>query len=383
MTLSRSAFVGGAAAAAALAPRVADAQIYVASSTIGVAGPLSGDNRRAGEQLNDGVRQAIDDYNRQKSSFDRGFLLRAFDDQNSLAGALVAAEFAINDPSVIAVIGHLGQAPTIGTERRYAESNMPLVVPVSSSDGITEQAQTKLVRLATRDSDEGRLHAIRALADDKPTTVVTLVQDGDYGNDVGRAFAGYLDEKKVTSKIVVFGIDKPNYKGAAAAAIAEKPDLIFLAGRAHDMGPIAPILTSLGYAGRFRGSQGFFEAEASTYGLDGMTVSTSMPPLAFAPSDFQILNDFSSRYGPMTPLNAFGYASAQIVIAAVKRATAVQRLQVLTAMQSPSTPFSTVVGQFTFNGRGDAFDPNLYFYKLDNGRFVYSRAAHPSTFLIR
>jgi branched-chain amino acid transport system substrate-binding protein len=385
MTMKRRAFASALGAAAAVAPRSARAQLtngIVAVSTIGVAAPVSGDNRRAGEQLGDGVRQAINDYNYAKASFDRGYTMRALDDQNSLAGAMVASDFANNDPTIVAVIGHLSASATIGAERQYAENSMPLIVPTASADAITQQPTTKLVRLATRDTDEGRLHATTSFKDAKAATVITLTQDGDYGSDVARAFAGYYDEKKVTSKIVVFGIEKPNYKGAAAAAFAEKPDLIFLAGNARDMGPVVPQLRALGYTGPFRGSSGFFDPLTPTFDLDGIVVSSSMPPLALAPAAFQIRQDFEARYGPMSPLAAFGYASTQIAIAAVKRAASVQRASVLRALQQP-TQYDTVVGSFTFNGRGDSFDPNLYFYELDAGKWVYQHAAHPSTFLIR
>jgi branched-chain amino acid transport system substrate-binding protein len=383
--MKRRAFASAVGAAAALAPAAARAQLtnsIVAVSTIGVAGPLSGENRHAGEALGDGVRQAINDYNYAKASFDRAFTMRAFDDQNSLAGAMVASDFANNDPTVVALIGHLSASATIGAEREYAENAMPLIVPISSADAITQQPQTKLVRLATRDTDEGRLHATAAFKDAKATTVITLVQDGDYGTDVARGFAGYYDEKHVTSKIVVFGIEKPNYAGAAAAAIAEKPDMIFLAGNARDMGPVVPQLRALGYTGAFRASQGFFDPLTPTFDLDGITVSSSMPPLALAPAAFQIRRDFEARYGPMTPISAFGYAAAQIAIAAVKRAATTQRAGILRALQTPQQ-YDTVVGSFTFNGRGDPFDPNVYFYRLDAGKWVYQHAAHPSTFLIR
>ncbi len=381
--LRRSAFAAGLAGTA-VAPRAARAQIgsFVATSTIAVAVPLSGPLRRSGEQIGDGVRQAVDDYNRAKSSFERGFLMRAFDDQNALAGALVAADFATNDTTVIAVIGHLSASATVGTERSYGIASMPLIVPTSSADAVTQQPQHKLVRLATRDTDEGRLHAIRALEDDRPKSVVTVMQDGDYGNDVARAFASYVDEKKLPSRIVVFGIEKPNYAGAATAVVEQKPDLVFLAGTVKDMGPLVAQLRTAGYTGAFRAPQGFFDAGTAALGLDGIVVSSSMPPLALAPSVFQIRQDFESRYGAMTPLNAFGYASAQIAIAAVKRAATVSRVAVLQALQTP-IPFATVVGQFTFNGRGDSFDPNVYFYKLDQGKWAYQRAAHPSTFIIR
>ncbi|MBV9271836.1 MAG: ABC transporter substrate-binding protein, partial [Candidatus Eremiobacteraeota bacterium] len=181
----------------------------------------------------------------------------------------------------------------------------------------------------------------------------------------------------------VFPYDKPNFTVAAKTILTKNPDYVFLAGKTNDIGPLVAALRTSGYKGRFGASEGFYNADTLklTKDLgDDFIVSTSMPPLDRAPIVVQQLSDLRSRYGGVTPLQAFGYAAAEIVIAASRR-TSSNRLAVLSALQNGGT-YQTLVGSFTFTPTGDPLDPNLYFYKITDDKFKYMRPSHVSNFVI-
>jgi ABC-type branched-subunit amino acid transport system substrate-binding protein len=151
------------------------------------------------------------------------------------------------------------------------------------------------------------------------------------------------------------------------------------------MGPLLTQLRSGGYKGQLFASQGFFDiAAVDKYkaDVDGLIVSTSMPPLQLAPSDYRIQSDFGQRYGPFTPISAFGYAAAQIALAAIKKAGTADRVAVGRALGFAST-FDTVVGTFSFGTTGDPINPNVYFYTIKDGKWAYVQAAHPSSFILK
>ncbi len=372
--------LGGAATVAAV-----DVPIYSATVAIGVVCPLSGAFRRAGEALANGVRGAIDFQNRQRAGFDKVFTLRTFDDQNGVADAIVNAQFAIDDPTIVAVIGHLGAKSTIATLRTYAQAQMPLIVPAVTTDALTSQGYRNIFRLPTRDLVEGQMLAKFVHDKSAPKAPHVLVQDGDYGSDVANGYVQQFGTFKVDSKVTLFKYDKPDYGGAADSALAAKPDHIMLAGTAQDMGPIVKLLRDKGYTGPLAASQGFFDALTGTTYVkecEGMVISTSMPYLAIAPSAFRMLQDFQGTYGPFIPVSAFAYAAAQIVFSAVRRTGAAQRNTLVTAMTLGGN-YDTIVGSFTFAPTGDAIDPELYFYTITDGKFAYVKQAHPSAFLPR
>lgn len=84
----------------------------------------------------------------------------------------------------------------------------------------------------------------------------------------------------------------------------------------------------------------------------------------------------------MTPLAAFGYAAAWIIITLVRRTAANNRLSLARALNSP-VPLDTPVGSFSFAPTGDPLDPQLYFYAVKAGAWEYAYSAKPSAFLLR
>jgi branched-chain amino acid transport system substrate-binding protein len=360
-----------------------DVPQYAATISIGVVCPLSGPFRAVGEQLANGVRGAIDYHNRERAPFDKIFILRTFDDQNGIADAIVNGQFAIDDPTIVAVIGHLGAKATLASLRNYAQAQMPLLVPAATADALTAQGYHNIFRLPTRDLIEGQLLAKFVNARSAPKAPHVVVQDGDYGTDVASGYAKGFDALKIDAKVTIFGYDKPDYAGAAEQVLANKPDHITLAGTSADMGPIVGVLRDKGYTGPLAASQGFFDAlTIGKYAAacEGLVVSTSMPYLALAPTALRLLNEYQGTYGPFLPVSAFAYAAAQIIISAVDRTGATQRATLMNSM-SLGGNYDTIVGSFTFAPTGDPIDPELYFYTVANGKFSYLKQAHPSTFL--
>jgi branched-chain amino acid transport system substrate-binding protein len=362
-----------------------NAPAYAATISIGVVCPLSGPFRAAGEALANGVRGAVDYQNRARAGFDKIYTLRTFDDQNGVAEAIVNGQFAIDDPTVIAVIGHLGAKATLGVLRTYAQAQMPLLVPAVTADALTAQGYHNVFRLPTRDLVEGQLLAKFVNARSSPKVPHVLVQDGDYGPDVATGYVQTFGASKIECKSTVFAYDKPDYSTAAGDALAANPDHIMLAGTAQDMGPIVAVLRAKGFSGPLAAPQGFFDAlTVSKFGkeCDGIVISTSMPYLALAPSAFRLLSDYQSSYGPLIPVSAFAYAATQIIISTVSRTGAAARNTLMSSL-SLGGNYDTIVGSFTFSPTGDQIDPELYFYTIADGKFSYLKQAHPSAFLSR
>lgn len=386
--MKRRTFVSAGLGLAAAAPRAARAAFgdtpFTAQVNFGLVVPLSGPNLREGEQIANGVRQAISDANQYRGALDKLYGFRTFDDQNLLASGILQAQFACDDQNTTGVIGHLSGKITDQALPAYFNNRMPIVVPASTYDNLTAHHYRNVFRLPTKDSTEGRLACkyFQAGGAKKPAV---LIQDGDYGGLVAAGFEQQAVADKIDEHTVQFTYEKPDYAAAARKTLESAPDLVYLAGTALDMGPAIKALRDAGYRGTLAASQGFFDPlTIAKYGAlaEGLIVSTSMPPLYLAPSAFRIKNDFEARYGPFTPLSAFGYAAAQVLMAAVKRSGGYDRATVARTIGT-SGPIDTVVGQFQFTYDGDPLDPNLYFYTVRDGKWAYLKAAHPTTFILK
>jgi branched-chain amino acid transport system substrate-binding protein len=387
--LNRRSFIAGSAACAAgalAAPaRAAFNDTFISTATIGVVGPFSGDAAKLGEQIGNGVRSAINDANLIRGAMDRVYAMRTFDDQNLLANGLITAQYAVDDGSIDVAIGHLKGTITEQALQTYVNGHLPLIIPASTYDRLTTHGYGGVLRLETKDSTEGNLGGSVVMQRVKPKSSVVLYQDGDYGIDVAAGYHDRMLKEKVDSKALRFPFDKPDYPAVSKAALSGNPDIIYLAGTAHDMGPMIKQLRADGYTGPLYASQGMFDGTILEKYKDvagELLISSSFPPLNLAPSTFHIRQNFEQKYGPMTPLAVFGYAAAQIAIAAIKRGAAADRLAAARALNY-ATEYDTIVGPVTFLGTGDPQDPNIYFYTIKDGKWLYVQAAHRSSFVLK
>jgi len=360
-------------------------QFAAPTVSIGVVSPISGPDRAAGEALQNGVRAAIDDANRVRGAGDKLYTIRSFDDRNTVADALVNAQFATSDPTVIAVIGHLGTKGTIAAERTYAEALLPLLVPGVTDDKLTQSGYRSVFRLPTRDFDEGQLLGRCIAQQNKPKNAAIVVQSGDYGAGVANGIAAAFNAQKIGNFIQPFATDAPNFDAATTAILAKTPDQITFAGNAATLAPLLRTLRLRGYTGPCAATQGFFDALVTAQipkEAEGITISSSMPNLRLVPSSYRIRSDYEARYGALAPIAAFAYSAVQIVVSAVRRSGAAGRLQLARALAIGGN-FDTLVGSFTFGPTGDTVDPNVYFYTVRDGAFAYVKAAHPSGYISR
>lgn len=379
--------LGGSAVAIASTTTIAGAQIlggFRQQYTVAVSVPLSGDAMRSGEQIADGVRAAINEANNLSGPLGTAFGLRTFDDQNALATAFTNAEFAADDPSIVATIGEFDSTVTLGSLPQYANKQMPLIVPTGTLDEITQRGYRNVFRLPVKDSTEGRFFAQYLSRERHPKLAMAVTQDGDYGTGVAQGFVDGAKVEKMTADGYVFPYVKPDFAAAAKAIIAKSPDFIYLCGKTGDMGPLVATLRAGGYAGSFGASEGFYNiATMQQYGalLEGAVFSSSLPPLDRAPSIFTELADLRGRLGQVSGLSAFGYAAAQIVMQAARRTGATNRLAMLSTLRNGGS-YATLVGNYSFDANGDPIDPNVYFYTIAGGKFKFLKPSKPNGFIL-
>ena len=383
--MKRSAFLASGLAAAALAPRAARAQLrpFQQQLTIVVNAPLSGNAGAAGQQLVTGAQIAIDYANQFTPSLNSAFALRTYDDMGQYAQSLNNVQFASADQTVIAIIGGLDGNLIQQALPTYANAQMPLLVPASTADAVTSRGYRVVWRLPTKDSMEGQLYA-RFIADRaKPKMAIAVSQTGVYGVDVMNGFTNQSKSAKFNADGYVFPSDSPDFKAAAKRIVSRTPDFVFLCGQSTRLGPLTTALRDAGFTGKFGACEGFYDTQTpQQYGkeLDGAFISSSFPPLSHVADATQALTDLRSRTN-ITIVSAFAYAATQIIMSAVRRTGATNRLSTMTALQAP-TPYSTILGQFQFMPTGDPVDPNLYFYTIDGGQYKYVAASHASAFVL-
>jgi len=354
------------------------------SVSIAVCAPLSGPARPIGERLSTGVNAAIQYNNELAGTFATTFAMRPFDDQNTIANAMLVSSFATGDSTVIAAIGHVNSDATLEAIKNYGAAGLALIVPLSTDDRITATQYRNVFRLPTKDSSEGQLFARTVNTQYKAKLPYVFVQDADYGADVANGFLTEMTAAKVNAQYQQFSYDHADFGAVVDKALLAQPDFVFLAGIVGDMGPIVGTLRAKGYTGPIGASQGFFDGATLKIGpaAEDMMVSTSMPFLTLAPSTVRWTQDFQTHFGAMDPFAAFGYAAAQVIMTAVSRTSGAGRGALVTAI-GQGIPFETMTGSYSFTPFGDALQPQIYYYTVKGGKFTYLKQAHSSTFMLK
>ncbi|HET6276134.1 MAG TPA: branched-chain amino acid ABC transporter substrate-binding protein [Candidatus Cybelea sp.] len=375
-----AAVAGGAAAPgrAQIAPGPPiQTQRYLPQINIAVNVTLSGPLQKYGEEVVKGVQAAVDEQNRFNTLLSNAWGSRPYDDRNDPGVAASNANVAAADFNCIGVVGNLTAPMTLAALSRYANVGFAVVVPTVTADAVTKRGYHNVYRLPARDSASGRLFAGAALEGKRGVTAIAVAFDGDYGYEVASGFVAQATTDHHPADVLLFPMGKTDPAQAARTVLDRSPGFVFLAGKTAELGPVAQALRLAGYTGDFGAADGFYNSETiSTYAktLNGAYVASPMPPIDRVPSAVQLVTDFEREVTQITTQSAFGYAAAQLIIAASLRGNATSRSALLRTLQTGGT-FTTLVGQFAFNISGDPLIPNIYLYTVGADGFTFARPA--------
>ncbi len=380
ITAAAAAAAGGVAlpARAQIAPGPpVQTQRYLPQINIAVNVTLSGPLQKYGQEVVKGVQAAVDEQNRFNTLLSNAWGIRPYDDRNDPGVASSNASVAAADFNCIGVVGNLTAPMTLAALSRYANVGFAVICPTVTADSVTKRGYHNIYRLPARDSAAGRLFATVALEGKRGVSAIAVAFDGDYGYDVASGFVTQAQNDRHPAQVLLFPLEKTDPAQAARTVLDRSPGYVFLAGKSAELGPIADAMRVLGYTGEFGAADGFYNSETiSTYArtLKGGYVASPMPPLDRVPTAVQLVTDFEREVSQITTQSAFGYAAAQLIIAASQRGNATSRQALLRTLQTGGT-FTTLVGQFAFNISGDPLIPNIYLYTVDADGFKFARPA--------
>ncbi len=133
----------------------ARAQLSGAEIRIGVGGPLTTGSATFGVEMRQAVDLAVAEKNAAGGVLGAKVVAVAADDEASnQRGEAVARQFC-DDPAVLGVVGHVNSGVTIAAAAVYAGCGLPMLTPMSSNPGVTDQGLPNVFRLTNRDDRKG------------------------------------------------------------------------------------------------------------------------------------------------------------------------------------------------------------------------------------
>ncbi len=343
---------------------------------IGCAAPLTGDQAQLGIDTCQGARLALDQAN-EKGDILPGYRLEmlALDDQHNPAQAVNVAKKFVADGDVLAVVGHFNSSCTQPASAVYHEAGMVNITPASTNPELSRQGFDTFFRLAATDDVQGPQGADYA-ANPLGAKRIFVIDDK---TTYGKGLADEFEKEARRLGLEVLGHEGITQGDKDFTPLLTKikpllPDLIYFGGVYPEGALLLRQARSLGSDSVFMGGDGLatptFIQLATPAIAEGTYATMVGGDMKKVPGAQSFIKDYETRYGEVGQWSAYGYDSANILLAAIRKAGKKDRTAVLQAMREiPS--FSGVTGEARFDAKGDNLNQFIGIFKVEKGELVY------------
>jgi branched-chain amino acid transport system substrate-binding protein len=339
--------------------------------TVATAGPITGSNASFGDQLKRGAEQAVADINAAGGVLGNQLKLEVGDDACDPKQAVAVANDLVSK-KVIFVAGHFCSSSSIPASKVYAEEGILMMTPASTNPKFTDDAKAagwnNIFRTCGRDDVQGAV-AGKFLAE-KYKKVAIIHDKSTYGK-------GVADETKKAMNAA--GVNEVMYE---AISQGDK-DFSALISKMKAAGVDAA------YLGLYVAEGGLILRQAKEQGLKAQFVSEDAMVdnqlwaiageaaegmlMTFAPDPRKLdsakdaVAKFKEKGFDPEGYTLYTYAAFEVWKQAVEKAGSTDTDKVAAVLHGNT--FKTVLGDLTFDDKGDIVNPEYVFYVWSKGEY--------------
>lgn len=320
---------------------------------LGFIGPLSGGNALQGLGARNGFLLALEQAN--ESDYPYQVEGEVLDDASDPSTGVSAALKLVNDPDVVAAIGHWNSPVALATTPIFHDHGVPFIIWGAISPSITEQNFPEVTRTTPTLAQENAPLA-EWLAEEAGMKRFAIVSDtSDYGKQNSRVFTGYIEaaggEVVSTDEAPVGTTD---FRAILTQIRSLKPDAIYFGGVITEAGLVRKQMADLGMQEMpLVGISGIYDAkylEIAGDAADGTIVS--VPQV----SENDQLKAFEEAYAsaafedPAGPYAKYAYDSTNILLQVIEEHGPDDREALARAIRE--IEYDGVLGTTTFDEQG-------------------------------
>jgi branched-chain amino acid transport system substrate-binding protein len=342
---------------------------------LGLAAPLtdgSGQPDVYGVRSRMGAELAVEELNAANAFGGRKLALRIVDDKGNPTTALTAADSLIQDPRVLAVVGHVYSGATIAAAQKYS-GRLPAVATSATSPEVSKLGEW-IFRVAS--SDSANAVALARAANDMGRRVAVLYANDDYGQGLARNFVAALRAAGGTvAAMDPFLDDTQDFTPYLLRMKARGVDLVFVAGLQD---PAARAITQaqrVGLAARFMGGDGIEGLGAMGAQYDGTAVGVLFHP-QMSDSSRAFVARYRARYREDPDSQAaLAYDAVRLLARALQAGHRdPDSIRRWLAGVDADDAFEGVAGQVAFDQNGDPVNKRFTLGVIRNGGIVLPEA---------
>ncbi|WP_299285505.1 branched-chain amino acid ABC transporter substrate-binding protein [Thermoflexus sp.] len=340
--------------------------------------PLSGDQAALGEGIKNGAQLAIEQLKGPIEALGFKVELVPFDDQAKPDVGVANAKQLVNDPDILAVIGHLNSGVAIPSSEIYKDYDLVMVSPANTNPCVTDRGYLVVNRVCGRDDVQGQVVAADfAFNELKVKTAFVIHDKTTYGQGVAEFFKKRFEE--LGGQVLGFEgtEEKANFDPLITAIQAANPELIFFGGIYSQAGVFFKQAREKGVKAIFLGPDGMDSSELVRIAGDavvGMYYTTVAAPPTALEGAKKFVEDYKAKFGKdPEPFSAQAYDATAIVLkaieAAIQEAGGQKPSRKAVAEKVRATKdFQGITGVITFDERGDPVKAKYFVMKVVSGK---------------
>ena len=355
---------GGSSSSDTTAPAAA-AECTSPAATLGLQFPETGDAALLGAPMLKGAQLAIDEYNAENP--DACVALKKFDTQGDPAKAPAVAQAAIDDTSVLGIMGPGFSGESNAALPAYDAAGLAAVTGSATNAELQNNGWKVWFRILANDGVQGPAIA-KYIADTLKPKTVGIIDDA---SDYGKGLAGNVKTAVAGATVVTDTIDPKaaDFAAAVSKMKAAAPDVIFYGGYYAEAAKLSTQLRDAGVESQLVFGDGVKDqagyADAAGPAAEGAIIGCPCKDGGdtFAASWKAKYNEDPGTYG------AEYYDIANLYLSIIK-AGAKDRASVLAGVKAAD--FAGVTKQIKFTDNGEATNASaIYLYQVKSGKITF------------
>ncbi len=342
---------------------------------VGVAGPITGPNAAFGAQLQKGAEQAAADINAAGGINGEQIKVSVGDDVFDPKQGISVANKFVGD-GIKFVVGHFNSGVSIPASEVYAENGIVEVTPAATNPQFTERGLWNVFRTCGRDDQQGGIAGAYLAANFKDAKIAVVHDKTTYGQ-------GLADETKKAMNAK--GVKEVMYEGVNvgdkdfSALIAKMKEagvsIIYWGGLHTEAGLIIRQAADQGLKATLVSGDGIVSNELASIAGDAVagTLNTFGPDPRLIPANKDLVEKFRAQGFEPEAYTLYAYAAMQAIAEAATAAKSNDPQAVAKALHEKG-PFKTVLGDLSYDAKGDPTLPGYVMYewkKGADGKYTY------------
>ena len=344
-----------------------------AEITIGVAGPMTGQYASFGQQMKAGAEQAVDDINEAGGVNGEMLELVIGDDACDPKQAVAVANQMAGD-GVVFMAGHFCSGSSIPASSVYAEEGLIQISPASTNPKFTdERPGDGVFRVCGRDDQQGDV-AGQFLVDTFPDAKIAFVHDKTaYGKGLADAtVAAYEAAGGTPALYEAYTAGEKDYTAIVSKLKSENIDVLYVGGYHTEAGLMARQMRDQGMDTVLVSGDALVTDEywSITGDAGEGTLMTFSPDPRKNEGAADLVETFREQGVEPEGYVLYTYAAIQVWAEAAAAAGDPGDYDAMVSALNDGT-FDTVLGELSFDDKGDVTLPGYVLYEWKDGAYDY------------